>query len=58
MSKTLLADEPVAYIPPPNCCFCGRFVNVKTAKRFVEQGDYGTVYSVEFACPDHGGPHE
>lgn len=50
--------QPVAFIPPPNCIRCGRFVSVDTAILHIEHGDYGTFHSVEFECSSHDAPRE
>lgn len=35
---------------PPPCITCNRFVDVKTARKIPEYGDYGALLNVEFEC--------
>lgn len=36
--------------PPPPCITCNRFVDIKTARRIPEYGDYGALLNTEFEC--------
>lgn len=36
--------------PPPPCVTCNHFVDVKTARKIPEYGDYGALLNVEFEC--------